>query len=89
VDNHLKCISRAPNQYKYTIIKFQISMIVITPAIESAKACLASPDPRGSHSNESDGYLAPLPSPSEKYWADYRAGSESGEGRLEKLHSRK
>jgi hypothetical protein len=47
------------------------------------------PDPRGSHSNESDGYLAPLPSPSEKYWADYRAGSESGEGRLEKLHHRK
>jgi hypothetical protein len=47
------------------------------------------PDPRGSHSQRSDGYLAPLPSASTETWADHRAGSESGEGRLEKLHSRK
>ena len=46
------------------------------------------PDPRGRHSNESDGYLAPLPSASTESWADFRAGSESGEGRLEKLHKR-
>jgi hypothetical protein len=44
------------------------------------------PDPRGRHSNESDGYLADSPTPSTKNWADFRAGSESGEGRLEKLH---
>jgi hypothetical protein len=43
-------------------------------------------DPRGKHSNESDGYLASQPNPSTKNWADFRAGSESGEGRLEKLH---
>jgi len=30
------------NQYKYSITKFQISMMLITPATESAKACLAS-----------------------------------------------
>jgi hypothetical protein len=29
-------------QYKYSIIKFQISIMVTTPAIESANACLAS-----------------------------------------------
>jgi hypothetical protein len=47
-------------------------------------------DPRdGSRSTESDGHLASLPTPSTKNWADFRAGSESGEGRLEKLHSRK
>jgi hypothetical protein len=45
-------------------------------------------DPRGRHSNESDGYLADQPNPSTKNWADFRAGSESGEGRLEKLHKR-
>jgi hypothetical protein len=45
-------------------------------------------DPRGRHSNESDGYLAPLPSASTKTWADHRAGAESGEGRLEKRHKR-
>src|SRR5262249_24400693 len=44
------------------------------------------PDPRGRHSNASDGYLASSPGPSTENWADYRAGSESGEGRLEKLH---
>jgi hypothetical protein len=46
-------------------------------------------DPRGPHSNKSDGYLAPSPNPSTKNWADYRAGSESGEGRLEKLHGKR
>jgi hypothetical protein len=44
------------------------------------------PDPRGRHSNESDGYLARSPNPSTDNWASFRAGSESGEGRLEKLH---
>jgi hypothetical protein len=40
------------------------------------------PDPRGSHSNKSDGYLE-----STRRWPDFdRAGSESGEGRLDKLH---
>jgi hypothetical protein len=34
----------------------------------------------------SDNHLAPLPNPSTKLWADYRAGSESAEGRLEKIH---
>jgi hypothetical protein len=33
----------------------------------------------------SDGHLAASPNPSTKNWADFRAGSESGEGRLEKL----
>jgi hypothetical protein len=48
------------------------------------------PDPRtGRGSNESDGYLADQPSPSTKNWADFRAGSESGEGRLEKLHNKR
>jgi len=46
-------------------------------------------DPRGRHSNESDGYLASSPTPSTKNWADFRAGSESGEGRLEKLHGKR
>jgi hypothetical protein len=42
------------------------------------------PDPRGRHSNESDGYLE-----STKRWPDFnRAGSESGGGRLDKLHKR-
>jgi hypothetical protein len=43
-------------------------------------------DPRGRHSNESDGHLAPLPKPSTANWADYTAGADSGEGRLEKAH---
>jgi hypothetical protein len=38
-------------------------------------------DPRGSHSNESDGYLR-----STKGWAGYEYGSESGLGRIEKTH---
>jgi hypothetical protein len=42
-------------------------------------------DPKGRGAG-SDGHLAPLPPASTKNWADYRAGSESGEGRLEKLH---
>jgi len=37
------------------------------------------PDPRGRASNESDGYLR-----STQGWARFDAGSESGEGRLEK-----
>jgi hypothetical protein len=41
-------------------------------------------DPRGRHTNESDGYLR-----STKGWPRFDAGSESGEGRLEKAHSRK
>jgi hypothetical protein len=40
--NLLKHFGGACNQYRYTIIKFQISMMVITPAIESARACVAS-----------------------------------------------
>jgi len=52
------------------------------------------PDPRGGSNvpaadKGSDGYLAPSPNPSTKNWADYRAGSESGEGRLEKLHNKR
>ena len=39
------------------------------------------PDPRGRHSNESDGYLA-----DPKEWADFEYGSESGLGRIEKAH---
>jgi hypothetical protein len=39
------------------------------------------PDPRGRHSNESDGYLR-----STKGWADFEYGSESGFGRIEKTH---
>ena len=44
-------------------------------------------DPKG-RGVGSDGHLAPLPSPSTKDWADFRAGSESGPGRLEKLGKR-
>jgi hypothetical protein len=42
-------------------------------------------DPKG-RGVGSDGHLAPLPKASTESWADFRAGSESGEGRLEKLH---
>jgi len=45
-------------------------------------------DPRGGRDEGSDGHLVPLPNPSTANWADFRAGSESGEGRLEKLHKR-
>jgi hypothetical protein len=39
-------------------------------------------DPRGRHSNESDGYLA-----STKNWPSFDyGGAESGEGRLQKIH---
>jgi hypothetical protein len=38
-------------------------------------------DPRGSHSNESDGYLR-----STKGWASYEYGADSGPGRIEKTH---
>jgi hypothetical protein len=44
-------------------------------------------DPKG-RGVGSDGHLADLPTPSTKNWADFRAGSESGEGKLEKLHKR-
>jgi hypothetical protein len=42
-------------------------------------------DPKGRGAG-SDGHLAPLPKASTETWANFRAGSESGEGRLEKLH---
>jgi hypothetical protein len=42
-------------------------------------------DPKG-RGVGSDGHLAKLPNPNPSNWADFRAGSESGEGRLEKLH---
>jgi hypothetical protein len=44
--------------------------------------------PSPARSKNSDGYLADQPSPSTDNWASFRAGSESGEGRLEKLHKR-
>jgi len=40
--NLLKCLGGACNQYRYSIIKFQTSMMVTTPATESARACLTS-----------------------------------------------
>jgi hypothetical protein len=49
-------------------------------------------DPRGTtvpsaaRTKDSDGHLAPLPSASTENWADYSAGADSGEGRLEKIH---
>ena len=47
------------------------------------------PDPRtGRGSNASDGYLAPLPKPSTSNWANYTAGGDSGEGRLQKIGKR-
>jgi len=45
-------------------------------------------DPKGRGAG-SDNHLAPLPSASTENWADFRAGSESGEGRLEKLHGKR
>jgi hypothetical protein len=42
-----------------------------------------TPDPRGAHSNESDGYLR-----STKNWPSFEYGSESGLGRIEKTHKR-
>ena len=47
-----------------------------------------TPDPRTGRrtSNQSDNYLASMPETSTKTWADHRDGSESGPGRLEKIH---
>jgi hypothetical protein len=42
---------------------------------------VSMPDPRGRHSNESDGYLQ-----STKSWPSFEYGSESGPGRIEKAH---
>ena len=51
----------------------------------STKDSYRGKDPKGRGAG-SDGHLADLPTPSTKNWADFRSGSESGEGRLEKLH---
>jgi hypothetical protein len=49
----------------------------------STKDSYHGKDPKGRGAG-SDGHLAPLPEASTKNWADYRDGSESGPGRLEK-----
>jgi hypothetical protein len=44
--------------------------------------------PSEAHGKDSDGHLAPLPKPSTDNWANYSAGSDSGEGRLQKIGKR-
>jgi hypothetical protein len=52
-----------------------------------------APEPRRSvpseaRNKDSDGHLAPLPTPSMSNWATYTAGGDSGEGRLQKIGKR-
>jgi hypothetical protein len=49
----------------------------------STKDSYHGKDPKGRGAG-SDEHLAPLPKPSTDNWANYSAGSDSGEGRLQK-----
>ena len=53
----------------------------------STKDSYHGKDPKGRGAG-SDEHLAPLPKPSTDNWANYSAGSDSGEGRLQKIGKR-